>query len=307
MKCKNGRFIYNDMNMTAYSTITERNENGMGYAGNEKIRANETNEGIKTEETKAAAIIHGRTRYRDFREGLLVRPEDMTEEQAYRWKKQILRCTREPEEMRIGHQVRRAVISDGVFGVVGVAAYFRDIAAGSFEDEGRRPAYGFVGFIWRIDSFFRPSSFPSTADFKGLAERYVVPRWEEPKNGRNAEKATLLAYKEGWGEAFTGRGLSEWLNIEEQSETESADSESAVRQALKRAVRGEKVFFCTGLPEQRPEPDFDADDGISDDRIPDHETPRHEISNHRGASPLVWAAAIAGFLCGAVILTLVFR
>ena len=262
----------------------------------------------KSEKTKrngiaAAAIIHSRTRYGDFREGLLARPADMTREQVYRWKQQILRCTREPEEMRDGHQVRRAVMGDGVYGAVGVAAYFRDIATGSFEDEGRRPAYGFVGFGWKSAPFFSPSAFPSIADFRDLTERYVVPRWEEPKNGKDAEKATLSEYRECWNGTFAA----------EQSEpggrpgAVSEDAETAVRQALERVVRGEKVFFCTGLPEEMPEPDVaaDGDGGRSikrSDGMSDHETSAHGVKGR-----LVWAAVIAGLLCGAVIWTLVFR
>lgn len=200
----------------------------------EKITSGENRDG-------AAAIIHSRTRYRDYREGLLARPGDMTETQAYQWKQQLLRCTREPEEMRAGHQVRRAVICDGVYGVAGVAAYFRDIATGSFEDEGRRPAYGFVGIAWKNDSLFRPSGFPSMADFRLLVEKYVIPRWEEPKNGKDAEKATLSGYQEQWTEGFRS----------ERKDTEpQADTETQVRQALERAVRGERVFYCSGLPEQ---------------------------------------------------------
>lgn len=195
-------------------------------------------EELEIAEQCGAAVIHSRTRYRDFREGLLVRPADMTETQAYQWKRQLLRCTREPEEMRTRHQVRRAVICDGMYGVAGVAAYFRDIAGGSFEDEGRRPAYGFVGFVWKTDSLFRPSAFPSMEDFRHLIEEYVIPRWEEPKNGKDAEKATLSDYREPW---------TEWAGIEQ------ADVEALLKQAMERAVRGERVFYCTGLPEQQAE------------------------------------------------------
>lgn len=249
-----------------------------GSDGNE---ANETN---AANEINAAVIIHSRTRYRDFREGLLVRPADMTGEQAYRWKKQILRCTREPEEMRTGHQVRRAVIGDGVYGAVGVAAYFRDLATGSFEDEGRRPAYGFVGLIWKIDSFFQPCTFPSMEVFQGLVESYVVPRWEEPKNTKDAEAATLSAYQECW------------------DETAYVDADTAVRQALEQAVRGENVFYCTGLPEQISEREVSMDSGTGEKR-----KVAEEISNHRVKRGLVWAAAAAGLLCGAVIWALMFR
>lgn len=201
---------------------------------NREEKVNIGKEAEKTEPARAAAMIHSRTRYRDYREGLLARPGDMTEAQAYQWKQQLLRCTGEPEEMRAGHQVRRAVICDGIYGVAGVAAYFRDIATGSFEDEGRRPAFGFVGLVWKNDSPFHPSGFPSMADFRLLVEKYVIPRWEEPKNGRDAEKATPSDYREQW----TG-----WAGVQQ------ADDDVLLGQALEQAVRGERVFFCTGLPE----------------------------------------------------------
>lgn len=237
----------------------------------------------------AAVIVHSRTRYRDFREGLLVRPADMTEEQMYQWKKQILRCTREPEEMRARHQARRAVIGDGVYGAVGVAVYFRDLATGSFEDEGRRPAYGFVGYIWKINSFFRPRVFPSMEDFRNLLMKYVIPRWEEPKNGKDSEKTTLSAYEECW------------------DETEPSELERSVQQALEQAVRGEKVFFCTGLPERISELGFYADSSAGKNIETADKILNHRTLDHKARLRLIWAVVIGGFLCGAMIWALVFR
>lgn len=251
----------------------------------------------KTEPPGAAAIIHSRTRYRDYREGLLARPADMTKAQAYQWKRQLLRCTGEPEEMRAGHQVRQAVICDGVYGVAGVAAYFRDIATGSFEDEGRRPAYGFVGFAWKNDSLFCPSGFPSMEDFRLLVERYVIPRWEEPKNGKDTEKATLSGYQEQWreksgtgqvGTGHAGAGQA-WT---EQAEAEQEDAEALVRQALELAIRGEKVFYCTGLPEQEHM-----------DRVSDAAGEAQEASGFQLNRGLV----VAGFICAMAIGILIWK
>lgn len=266
----------------------------------------------KGKEPGAAVIIHSRTRYGDYREGLLVRPADMSKEQVYQWKKQILRCTGEPEEMRTMHQVRRAVISDGVYGAVGVAAYFRDIALSSFEDEGRRPAYGFVGFIWKINSGFRPSAFPSMADFRYLTERYVVPRWEEPKNGMNTEKATLSAYQECWDSTSDMREIyrrpesPERLKQDEWPGIRDMDSDLSVKQALERAVRGENVFYCTGLPEppqeQAEDQKYVADTGAGEPIKIAGEVPG-DASKHR----LIRAVITAAFLCGAVIWALLFR
>lgn len=292
--------------MTEYSMMTEHSKPITGY---EEIEGNKPN---------AAVMIHSRTRYRDYREGLLVRPADMTDEQVYQWKKQVLCCTREPEEMRAGHQVRRAVIGDGVYAAAGVAAYFRDIASGSFEDEGRRPAYGFVGFVWKIDSGFRPFSFPSMADFRYLTERYVVPRWEEPKNAKDAEKATLSAYNECWDGASGNPELSERQKISGQPEPSEklkpdkwpepgeTDSEISLKQALERVMRGANVFYCTGLPEQMREQKADyryqADSGAGKPMEISDSMPG-DASKHR----LIWAVAAAGLLCGAVIWMMLFR
>ena len=252
-------------------------------------------ETIKT--SGQAAIIHSRTRYRDYREGLLVCPSDMTREEVYQWKQRLLCCTENPEEMREGHLVRRAVICDGVYAVAGVAAYFRDLYSGSFEDEGRRPVHGFVGFAWKVDSPYLSACsrrFPSRQELGRLVETYVIPRWEEPKNGRDAEKATLSDYREGWFGGAAGESVSD---------LEQPEESACVRQAMEQACRGEWVFYCEGVESLPAGPPVCGTVRMEPGCVESH---FKEKTVKKGGG-IVWIAAAVGIFFGAMALAFLFR
>ena len=244
---------------------------------------------------KAAVIVHGRTRYTDYRQKFLVRPVDMEDDQIYHWKALIQRCTGSPEEMRETHCLRRAVIAADGYAAAGIAGYFRDIYPASFEDEGMRPVQGFVGFIWKTEDLPKDGKFPRLQAFRSAIEEYVIPRWEEPKNSPDGEMASFSDYRD----RRDGAEEADWTE----------DEDAGLTQALRRACTGENVFYCTGLPEEPLKKQAeDAGDSTAvyrsgvhpslerENRKTDRRTPARK-SGGTGAAVYLAVAVLAAVLC----------
>ena len=226
---------------------------------------------------KAAVLIHSRTRYRDYRQKFLVRPVDMEETQIYHWRGLVQRCTVCPEELRRTRKLRRAVISADGYIAVGAAGYFRDLYPAAFEDEGGRPVQGFVGLVWKREDMPAQLYFPSVQVFRSAVTEYMIPRWEEPVNCLDGEKASFSDYRDRREDG------GEW------GWPDSPEEEKGLEQALRQAKDGEDVFFCAGLPAEEKRKEEGGRKG---------EAAKKESAGQRHAS--LKAAAAVCLICAAV-------
>lgn len=146
----------------------------------------------------AASIIHGRTKNVDFRSGLLVRPENFSEEDALLARKYITSSTRYFE--MAGSGGRRVVFPIGNTVVTGISLCFSELYKKTgrpeqyVEVDNGRTNYGFVGFAIPI----RELSSPFELSYDALAdefEKYMSLRWEDEDEDCASRQSAISNYQ----------------------------------------------------------------------------------------------------------------
>jgi hypothetical protein len=148
---------------------------------------------------KAAALIHSRTAYCDFRTNFLARPREMSQIQIEKIKEFILQTTQSIEDLYDDGDIRKIVYADDNYVILGITAYIKDIYSKCNEvahnpiliEERGRPTYIFAGLVFPKSDCRYITSFPKLGSFINIIERYVVPRWNEKRHSDNVDIATL--------------------------------------------------------------------------------------------------------------------
>jgi len=147
-----------------------------------------------------APIIHGRTLEIDFRENLIAIPDDFDQGKVDWAKDYILNSTDKIETLR--NNIRHILFSDKTHIVVGVSAYLTTLINSSaafdklpVKDSHGRQMYVFIGFAMKRDLLKNINLFEIPLDrYINTYQEYVLPRWNEHINEKNANNPTSMNY-----------------------------------------------------------------------------------------------------------------
>lgn len=133
-------------------------------------------------------------------------PENMDSERMDKIHTLVLEAMQDPGSIsESGDRVRRIVIGDGKYMVLGISGYLRSIMPdlsdeyNSFCDlsETRR-TYGFAGFVWDLTADTElPQDFPEITEFAELFKIEILPHWKDSANSiwaENVQRGILVPY-----------------------------------------------------------------------------------------------------------------
>lgn len=203
----------------------------------------------------AAPIIHARTRDVDFRAGLLVKPEDFSDERT-RWaRKYILDSTRFFE--LAGPEGRWAAFCDQKVAVAGVSIRIGQLYRLCGKEpkydkvNGNRANYAFIGIVVpksEIGEAFQ-ITYPMLLD---IYEKYMALRWEDGIGG-----SSLEAIRAGY-EPMEVPEAEEVCQVQfsDLSQRQICDfsigtAQSVVSRMLLEMKNHEELSFCWDMPNER--------------------------------------------------------
>ncbi|SFR92131.1 hypothetical protein [Anaeromicropila populeti] len=203
-----------------------------------------------------APIIHARTKYVDFRKGLLVLPVDFSETDAQDVHSLVLDSTRFFE--LAGTSGRRVVYGNGKFVVSGISIIFQELFKlcnkepefNRVDHENGRLAYGFVGVVFPVAS--RPNLFDIPNEvFLNIYLKHIKTRWEETTETENVFGSKKVEYEE-----IDLPDAGRIANFDTQLSNRSGkllledipeDCDATVAYVLSKALRGERIAFCSNI------------------------------------------------------------
>lgn len=159
-------------------------------------------------------------------------------------------------------RVRRIVIGDGKYMVLGISGYLssimQDLSDGynSFCDlSGTRKAYGFAGFVWDLTEYVElPQDFPAITEFAELFKAEILPHWKDSANSiwaENVKRGITVPYccKVNCGEDDIPNNMMGNRINTNKHKVAVFRSEGAllIREAIFWASKRHEVSLCTDL------------------------------------------------------------
>lgn len=203
-----------------------------------------------------APVIHARTKYVDFRKGLLVLPSDFSDTDAGYVHSLVLDSTRFFE--LAGTSGRRIVFGNGKFIVSGISIVFQELFKlcnkepefNRVDHENGRLAYGFVGIVISVSGKHTLFDIPNEV-FLDIYSKHIQTRWEETTETKDVFDSKRVAYEEiNLPGAVSIADLdTQFLNRRGKLLLEDIpeDRDATVAYVLSKALRGERIAFCSDI------------------------------------------------------------
>jgi len=212
----------------------------------------------------ASYLIKTREYYIGFPREFSFYPENMDAKRRSRIHEQAIEAMQNPADIsKTGPGVRRVVIGDGKYLVLGVCGYLNVIMKDLADEyhlfcdlsETRR-SYGFVGFVWDLETANAvPARFPDVEEFSKVLKKEIVPHWKDSGNSVWAEKQQKgipIPYDyQVTLEDNENRDAAKKCQLNTDSRkiaiSSFCEENGLIREAIRLAVSKKEVSLCTDL------------------------------------------------------------
>lgn len=146
--------------------------------------------------THASCLIKTRIFYSGFPEKFQYYSNTMSEENLKKAHTFAIEMMEDPKGIIAGDHLKRCVISDEKYLILGISGFLADILKEKREEynefcdlSGTRMVYGFFAFVWNKEADEElPTEFPKIIEFGRMIEDLILPYWKVSDNSVIAER-----------------------------------------------------------------------------------------------------------------------